>query len=877
MQRFAPQLLAIMLLLGGGVESHASKRVALVIGNSAYEHTQFLPNPKNDARAIAAKLKEIGFETVTTATDLGADGMRRALSAFGDAADGADTALVFFAGHGMELGGENYLIPTDAKLKRDRHLKFEAIKLSSVLESVEGARRLRLVVLDACRNNPFAATMRYARGAKRSVARGFERVEPESDVLVAYAARHGTTADDGTGRHSPYTTALLAHMAEPGVDIRLMLGKVRDSVKNATAGGQVPHTYGTLGGSSFFLVPPDTGKSQETVTRPPLSPAAQAWEAVKTSTDPAVLEAFLNDFPKGVFAALAKSRLRSLGEQKVAVGVYPQKEEPTPSRSYKPGDAFQDCPECPTMVVVPAGSFMMGSPDGEKDRADNEGPQRRVTIKKPFAVGQFEVTFAEWDACFSDGVCSHKPSDKGWGRNRRPVIQVSWEDAKSFVSWLSRKTGKTYRLLSESEWEYAARAGSTTPFSTGEIITAAQANYDGNHTYNNSQKDRFRMRTVTVGSFAPNAFGLHDLHGNVWEWTEDCWNLTYNGAPADGTPWTSGDCNHRVLRGGSWHNGPWSLRSANRDGYTTVGRSNLFGFRVARTLASEEFAQTQTYGQPKPETKVAVGVYPKTEEPAPKRGYKPGDAFQDCVECPKMVVLPSGSFVMGSPKDEEGRRFDKDPQHRVTITKPFAVGKFEVTFAEWYACVSDGGCSHEPDDEGWGRDRRPVTQVSWDDAKSYVSWLSRKTGRTYRLLSEAEWEYAARAGTTTPFSTGRTITTDQANFDGNYTYDGSRTGQYRNGTVTVGSFAPNAFGLHDMHGNVWEWVEDCWNRNYVGAPSDGSSRTSGDCSRREVRGGSWLDPPRILRSANSFRFSTNVRLSSCGFRIARALTSDEMK
>ena len=157
----------------------------------------------------------------------------------------------------------------------------------------------------------------------------------------------------------------------------------------------------------------------------------------------------------------------------------------------------------------------------------------------------------------------------------------------------------------------------------------------------------------------------------------------------------------------------------------------------------------------------------------------------------------------------------------MTIARPFAVGKFEVTFAEWDACLSGGGCSHRPGDAGWGRGKRPVINVSWNDAKAYVAWLSRQTGRAYRLLSEAEWEYAARAGTTTPFSTGRTITSDQANFNSN------RIGQYRQQTVPVGLFSANGFGLHDMHGNVAEWVEDCWHENYVGAPVDGSARTSG--------------------------------------------------
>jgi len=234
---------------------------------------------------------------------------------------------------------------------------------------------------------------------------------------------------------------------------------------------------------------------------------------------------------------------------------------------------------------------------------------------------------------------------------------------------------------------------------------------------------------------------------------------------------------------------------------------------------------------------------------AAKHAREPGATFKDCDDCPEMVVVPAGSFTMGSPASEKKRDKDEGPRHRVTIPRSFAVGKFEVTFAEWHACVSAGGCTRKPSDRGWGRGRRPVIDVSWHDAKTYVKWLSGKTGKTYRLLSESEWEFAARAGTTTPFSTGRRITTAQANFDGNHTYDGSRKGRYRKKTVKVGSFSANAFGLHDMHGNVWEWVEDCYNKTYRSAPTDGSPRTTGSCSHRVLRGGSWLDYPGFLRSA----------------------------
>jgi len=193
------------------------------------------------------------------------------------------------------------------------------------------------------------------------------------------------------------------------------------------------------------------------------------------------------------------------------------------------------------------------------------------------------------------------------------------------------------------------------------------------------------------------------------------------------------------------------------------------------------------------------------------------------------------------------------------------VGKYEVTFAEWDACVAAGGCNQHPKDEGWGRGKRPVINVSWEDiTKEYLPWLSRKTGKTYRLLTEAEWEYAARAGTTTAFSTGQTITTKQANVKGHKFDVGA--------TIDVGSFRPNAFGLYDMHGNVWEWVQDCLNGAYYDTPTDGSAQTTGNCSFRILRGGSSGSVPQFLRSAHRDWVLSDGRSSGGGFRLARTLT-----
>jgi len=242
---------------------------------------------------------------------------------------------------------------------------------------------------------------------------------------------------------------------------------------------------------------------------------------------------------------------------------------------------FKDCDDCPQMVVIPAGEFTMGSPLAELGAE----AQHRVTIAMPFAVSKFEITFDEWDACATDGGCGgYWPDDQGWGRGNHPAINISWENAKAYVDWLGRKTGKPYRLLSESEWEYAARAGTTTRFSHGDILSPGQVNYDGS-VDGSGPSDVNRQRTVPVGSFPANGFGLHDMHGNVAEWVEDCWHDEYTAmAPADGSAWVDGDCNGRVVRGGSWEDSEVEQRSAARTGGYKQDQFYTDGLRIARDL-----------------------------------------------------------------------------------------------------------------------------------------------------------------------------------------------------------------------------------------------------------------------------------------------------
>ena len=248
-------------------------------------------------------------------------------------------------------------------------------------------------------------------------------------------------------------------------------------------------------------------------------------------------------------------------------------------------------------------------------------------------------------------------------------------------------------------------------------------------------------------------------------------------------------------------------------------------------------------------------------------GPAPLRAFQDCADCPEMVELPPGRYIMGSSQQERTQLgvpalFDRmeSPQHAVRIGKPFAIGRHAVTFAQWDACVADGGCDgYRPADAGWGRGNRPVIFINWADTQSYLRWLSARTGRLYRLASEAEWEYAARAGTRSWYFFGNAIDHTKANYDS------------PGGTLPVGSFPPNAFGLYDMTGNVAQWVQDCYHDSYVGAPTDGSAWLTGDCSVRNVRGGAWSLHGWSVRTAQRIGDPAAMRNDHLGFRVAVGL------
>jgi formylglycine-generating enzyme required for sulfatase activity len=258
----------------------------------------------------------------------------------------------------------------------------------------------------------------------------------------------------------------------------------------------------------------------------------------------------------------------------------------------RPGKTFTDCTGCPTMVVVPSGSFWQGAEETSSFALNKEKPRRMVTFSESFAVSVFEITMEQWDRCMSAGGCSEHPRDNGWGRGSRPVIMVSWNDAQEYVSWLNKLTGQSYRLPSESEWEYFARAGEESEWPGGDPTRACEfGNIAGNETglrwQHQNCGDPAALETLPVGSLKPNAFGIHDVIGNVAEWTLDCMNLSYLDAPADGSAWSRGICSSRMTRGGSWFTGTREIRLSARFNLKAGDRNDFTGFRVVRAVADQ--------------------------------------------------------------------------------------------------------------------------------------------------------------------------------------------------------------------------------------------------------------------------------------------------
>jgi formylglycine-generating enzyme required for sulfatase activity len=578
-----PQIIAAawLALLCAFGQAHAGKRVALVIGNDRYAnlpHHEQLQKAVNDAQAVGGVLRQIGFDVIS-GENLGRQALLARLDEAAQRLTPGDTVFFFFSGHGVAVDGLNYILPADVPAvgsSQIASLTGAAIKEEDITAVfLRAGARVAVVVLDACRNNPFAGTGARGMGGEKGLAPH----EPPSGVFTFYAASRGEAAldrlYDGDGNpNSVFTRVLLPALARPGLDLPALARQVREEVTRLARGvnhAQRPAYYDETSGDQIFLAglpaglapaPAAPASPQQTaVVAPPVVPAVPAPDPCSGSVTAS--------FPSRCAAPLTAARERGL----------------------KPKDGFRECAGCPEMVVVPAGAFTMGSSASEKNHQHDEAPQHVVTITKPFAVGKLHVTvdqfaaFVRETAYEANSKCDIGITDsKGSWRNpgfaqegSHPVVCVSWNDATAYVDWLANKT--------EAEWEYAAR-GRTAPgayprFWFGDDEKALCR-------YGNGIAlpcDDGYQHTSPAGHYEPNAFGLYDMFGNAEQWTADCYHNSYVGAPVDGSSWTTGSCGDgRVERGGSWSDSAHGLRSAQRNVRARSEAKQYIGFRVARTL-----------------------------------------------------------------------------------------------------------------------------------------------------------------------------------------------------------------------------------------------------------------------------------------------------
>src|SRR5262245_56474162 len=909
-------------LLMYSAAAFAEKRVALVVGNGAYQHAAPLPNPMRDAKAIAQMFQMAGFDTVLLRNDVGNLEFKRALRDFFVVAKGADIAVVFFAGHGIQIADQNYLIPVDAKLAQDYDVTDEAISLDRIIEAIEPAARLRLVVLDACRDNPFLVRMQRRGATRQIVSRGLSKVEPIlNNTLIAYAAKAGSTAEDGPGENSPFTMALIKHIAEPGLDIRLALGRVRDEVLRNTRSDQEPFVYGSLGGGSVSLVPP-------VVVAKPAAPAEVRadYELVERINTRKAWELFISQYKSGMYVDLARERLRMLEREEVAASSARMQEENSawdrvkdsadPAAIRRFIDRNKSSPH-----AIAAQSLLDNlekvAREKEEKAAAEEGKKQAEARKLAEEQAAAAKKLAEEKAAAEAERLRKAEEARKQVEAKRLAEEQATAEAKKLAEEKAaaeaerlrkaeeaRKQAEAKRLAEEQAAAEAKKLAEEKAAAEAERLRKAEearkqaeakrlaeeqaAAAAKKLAEEKAAADAERLRKAEEVRKLAEAKRLAEVQA-----VAAAKKLAEEKAAAEAERLRKAEEVRKqaeAKRLAEEQAAAAAKKLAEEKAAAEAARlrkaeearkqaeaKRLVEERVAaeaervrkveeagkqaKKLAEDNSAAAKpgiALPVPPPETRSSRKEQMAYMAPPPT-GDRDGQTFQDCADCPVVVRIPAGSFAMGQTKGDASAA----PQHTVTV-RSFAIGQYPVTVGEWKACVAGGGCNFTPRMAN-ADDRTPVHNISWDDAQQYILWLSRSTGENYRLPTEAEWEYAARAHTSTRYWWGDTVGTMLANCSDCGGSQDART------PLAVGSFKPNPFGLHDMHGGVAQWVADCWFPNYQGAPADARAREQKNCQKRVLRGGSFRSDRESITASARGSYDSSVRYIAHGFRVARDL------
>jgi formylglycine-generating enzyme required for sulfatase activity len=725
------------LVQSGPPSQNPSKRLALVIGNGAYTNAPSLKNPPNDARDMAATLRVLGF-SVSNAIDADQRTMKRLIREFGQQLKSGGQGLFYYAGHGVQMRGRNYLIPANADITSETDVEDQAVDLNLVLGLMDEAQNgLNIVILDACRNNPFTRSF-------RSAGNGLAQVDAPTGTLIAYATSPGRVASDGQGRNGLYTSELLSQMRVTGISVEEMFKRVRAGVQRQTSGQQVPWESSSLVGNFYFAPPKETnaaGNNSGGESRLAVDTGAfelSYWETIKNSTNAGDFKAYLEKYPNGQFAALAKNRISSL------------------EASAKPV---------------------------ESNRASNDSNATELafwdSVKNSTRIEDFRAYLKKYpNGAFTE-----------LANNRMNALEtVTRENEKAEAVRKSSVEGTT--------WKGDSPGGDK----------------------------HYVFEFLTNGEFNLTWDGKKFKTKGKWRQTGDTVFMDYSVGFPDSTA--------EAIISGNRMTGGWV------SGQYTKGYKFTLE-KVTTAGASDASNPTNAPAKPKP-LQNQYGI--------------------------ELVYIPPGAFIMGADNDETNER----PAHRVTITNAFYIGRYEVTQAQWRAVMG----TNPKDFKGEKGDNLPVEMVNWKDAQEFIARLNAlNDSYIYHLPTEAEWEYACRAGTVTAFAFGDSLSSEQANFDGKFPFGGASKGPYWERTAPVGRYQPNAFGLYDMHGNVWEWVQDWYSRDYYSRSPGTDPQGPPSGGQRVVRGGDWYAKARSLRSSNRESFSPGDNLMGIGFRVAAVLRS----
>ena len=830
------------------------RRVALVIGIGGYQNAPHLANPVNDARAIGDSLRRLHFD-VTELYDPDFRALNSGVREFGIRAATADVAVVYYAGHGVQVDRENYMIPADAKLERERDLLYEAMPLDRLLGEVSQASRIGIVLLDSCRNNPFiervSRSMTVA-GRAVSTTPGLARVDNvPRNTMVVMAAKADQIAEDGND-HSPFAAALLAHFQIPGLELSLFFRSVRDTVLRATNNRQEPYVFSSLGADPFYFYPRPPNRPPEIAAIAPLEvldTAGLTPVGMPLPTDP-------DQDPLTIrIIGLPRSGEVRIDGRPVTLNTVVSAER-FKTAQYKPdGKMLGAAGTLDILVEDGRGGSVTGSLSiavRSSHHAPVLGGPARVEVAQQMLGIPVPVS-PDGDALTVTIMALPRGTVRNGSAILHPGDHVTPQELSTLTFWpeagfvgpagsLRYSVDNGHGGIAEGSTDIVvgATASGGDPSSESALwsslrdtsdprdLTAFLRLFPGSSYAEEAKRRRTQLELASAKPDAPKPEPSKGLAAVVTTPSGKPTVVATTQPPVVVTPPSAGPA--PVAQ-----NGP-ALVAQN---------------------GSAPVAPNEPPRPPAPVVTAANGSLVPVPSGQARGAANDANRFQDCPTCPRMVRLPGGTFMMGLGSREP----ESQPAHRVDV-RAFAIGLTPVTVAEWKACIAAKGCSFLPRMRVTD-DRTPVHNLSWEDIGQYMAWLSINSGHAYRLPSEAEWEYAARGGTSTRYWWGDSVGMSLANCSD----CGGPQDEF--GPLPVDARPPNPFGLYDVLGGVAQWTADCWFPNYKGAPADATPRAAKACEKRVLRGGSFRSGHDEITVTYRGNYDAPVRYLVNGFRVAR--------